>query len=74
MKKIGKVPNEMDYQGIGIRLAAQIVDGIIFFFIIVGYFVASKKGGLTPSGFELHGIPALISNIFGGCHLDSPFR
>ncbi len=61
---MGKVPNEMDYQGIGIRLVAQIVDGIIFFFIfiIVGYFVASIKGGLTPSGFELHGIPALISN------------
>lgn len=53
------------YQGIGVRLVAQVVDGIIFFFVfwIVGYFVASQTGGLTPSGFELHGAPALIFSI-----------
>ncbi|MDI6903633.1 MAG: RDD family protein [Methanocellales archaeon] len=63
------MPNEMDYQGIGIRLAAQIVDGIISFLVywFVGIFVASRMGGLTPGGFELHGYPALIccSATFG---------
>lgn len=58
-----KVANEMDYQGIGIRLAAQIVDGIIFFpiFWIVGWSIAAIYGELTPTGFQLQGTPALLA-------------
>lgn len=53
----------IQYQGIGIRLAAQIVDGIIFIvlFSIVGWSIASIYGGLTPTGFHLTGAPAFLA-------------
>jgi len=52
-----------EYQGIGIRLAAQVIDSIPFFVIfwIVGLSIASIYGGLTPTGFELTGTPALLA-------------
>ena len=55
--------NELNYQGIAIRLAAQVVDGIIFYVIfwVVGMTIASIYGGLTPTGFQLYGTPAFIT-------------
>ena len=53
---------EMKYRGVGIRFAAQIVDGIIIliFYFVIGYITASIFGGLKEGGFELHGGPAIL--------------
>lgn len=51
----------VEYQGIGIRFVAQVIDGVIFsvIFWIAGLGFASIYGGLTPTGFHLTGSPAL---------------
>ncbi len=55
--------NELNYQGIAVRLAAQVVDGIIFYVIfwIIGTTIASIYGGLSLTGFQLQGTPAFIT-------------
>ncbi|MBI4800716.1 MAG: RDD family protein [Desulfarculus sp.] len=56
----GQVPPGLECQGVGIRLAAQIIDSAVMlvFYLIVGRLVAGRVGGLTPDGFELQGGPA----------------
>jgi len=50
------------YQSVGIRFAAQLVDGVLgaVLFYVVGGFIADQAGGRTESGFELSGGPALV--------------
>lgn len=56
----GQAPPGLECQGVGIRLAAQIIDSAVMlvFYLIVGRLVAGRVGGLTPDGFELQGGPA----------------
>ncbi len=44
-----------------LRIGAQLIDlGIVFLmFFLVGTAVATRTGGLTPTGFEVTGVPAL---------------
>lgn len=48
----------MKYAKVGIRFAAVIIDGIIFG--AISYVVAMFTGGVTETGFQLTGVPALI--------------
>ncbi|MFH1092261.1 MAG: RDD family protein [Pseudomonadota bacterium] len=51
----------MNYVGVGLRFVAVIIDTIIFF--ILSYIVALFTGGTTGAGFQLSGVPALLSFI-----------
>ncbi len=55
-------PSPPIYASIGDRLIAQLVDGLIAFglFFFTGMTLAPKFGGVTASGFDLTGRPALI--------------
>lgn len=61
----------LQYKGVGIRFAAQIIDGIICtaFYMLVGYLIASSAGGMKAGGWELKGGPAILvmalSFLFG---------
>jgi uncharacterized RDD family membrane protein YckC len=61
----------LEYKGVGIRFAAQLIDLIIIlvFYFIVGNLIAGQVGGQTAEGFEMHGTPALIvillTSLFG---------
>jgi uncharacterized RDD family membrane protein YckC len=51
----------MHYVGVGRRAVATIVDTAMLF--VLGYVVAAVTGGLTSTGFEVQGGPALL--VFG---------
>lgn len=51
------------YAGVGLRLVALIIDVIIIG--IINWLIAVATGSTTSSGFELTGIPALISIVIG---------
>lgn len=53
---------DIEYKGVGIRLAAHIVDVILVFIVyfVVGSMIAGATGGATEYGFELQGGPALL--------------
>ena len=55
-------PGTLAYQGVGIRFVAQLIDGIpiVIFYLFAGRLVAGLTGGVTESGFELQGGPALL--------------
>lgn len=52
----------MEYQGIGTRFVAQVVDMIVVaaIFLAVGLLASIPFNGFTATGFHLTGIPALI--------------
>jgi uncharacterized RDD family membrane protein YckC len=54
-KEIGVQPTI----GVGMRLVAAIIDLVIYF--LFAWLLAAATGGLTQSGFELTGAPALVS-------------
>jgi uncharacterized RDD family membrane protein YckC len=45
--------------GVGMRLVAAIIDLVIY--LIFAWLLAAATGGVTGSGFELTGAPALLS-------------
>ncbi len=47
------------FKGVGIRIVAAIVDGIIYF--IFAWVFAAATGNTSSSGFELNGAPALFT-------------
>jgi uncharacterized RDD family membrane protein YckC len=67
----GGSSQRLDYKGVGIRFAAQLIDLIIIlvFYFIVGNITAGLVGGKTAEGFEMHGTPALLvlllTSLFG---------
>jgi uncharacterized RDD family membrane protein YckC len=50
-----------NYVGIGLRLVAVLVDGVILF--IFGYLLAAVTGGTTAGGFYLEGAPFFIFTL-----------
>ena len=58
----GHAADSLNYQGVGIRFVAQLIDGIVLivFYLVIGYLVAGLAGGLTPEGFKLEGAPAIL--------------
>ena len=66
----GRDSAESKYQGVGIRLLAQVFDAvpIVIFFFVVGNMVASGSAEQTTDGFELQGAKAialiLLTTIF----------
>ncbi|MEX2324136.1 MAG: RDD family protein, partial [Nitriliruptoraceae bacterium] len=54
----------MQYVSVGLRLVAQLIDGLVVFFGL-GYFIATLTGATTPGGFELTGGPAFLLFALG---------
>ena len=56
---------EMNYQSVGIRFAALIVDGIPLFvlFFVIGRMWAGSMGRLDSEGWKLSGGPALLFSL-----------
>jgi uncharacterized RDD family membrane protein YckC len=53
----------MSYVGIGRRLVAAVVDGIVLF--VIFYLIAALTGKTTQSGFSLTGAPAFLAFLVG---------
>ena len=49
----------MEYVGVGLRAVAVIIDMVIL--MVIGYVVALFTGGTTSSGFQLTGMPAILT-------------
>jgi len=55
-------PNpEIEFKGVGPRILASIIDSVLY--LAFAWFVASKTGGTTATGFELTGLPAALSSL-----------
>jgi len=52
----------MPYQGVGIRFAAQLIDGVVLVVLFwgLGYIIGGATGNLTEDGFQMTGGPALL--------------
>jgi uncharacterized RDD family membrane protein YckC len=59
---ITETPVRPAYASLGKRFLAQFLDGIIAFsiFFLLGRTIAARFGGLTTTGFEMTGAPALL--------------
>ena len=57
------VSADHDYAGIGRRVLAHLVDAIVvlIIYLVIGYQVAARTGGLTDGGFDMEGGPALVA-------------
>lgn len=52
-----------EYAGLGRRFFAHLLDAIVILvvYIVVGSSIAAQTGGMTESGFEMQGGPALLA-------------
>lgn len=49
---------DFEYRGIGIRLAAIVIDTVVLF--VLAFLIAIPTGGTTGAGFTLQGGPAIL--------------
>ncbi len=54
---------EMKYAGVGIRLVALIIDGVLFF--LLGFVIALFTGDATGTGYEMEGAPVFVMFFLG---------
>lgn len=56
------IPNPVvDFKGVAPRTVASLIDTALY--LAFAWFVASKTGGTTATGFELTGLPAALSSV-----------
>ncbi len=58
---LAKAVQGVEFKGIGLRFVAALIDTILYY--AFAWFVASRAGGTTSTGFELTGVPFALSSL-----------